>query len=214
MQLFSLLTQAPKARHKRDSLPENQNTLYLQVQTSHQRQLKVDHSSHYKKCNKKERNLQEKMMNAPVGERALFQRKNPVPTTICLLSNLLLLKLQAELSLHIVVAYNLKLEVWMTKLFSQCKHSFSCPTHTPNPNVSISVTAVKCASIGTPVQADAIWHLQDDTGRKDMCFSQGYHCRHTEFFRMHMVTHNQSLTCSQEEQGSETKHMVVHEGGD
>jgi hypothetical protein len=196
MQLLSLLTQAPKARHKRDSLPENQNTLYLQVQTSHHRQLKVDHSSHYKKCNKKRGNLQEKMMTATVGERALFQRKNPIPTTICLLSNLLLLKLQAELSLHtIVVAYNLKLEVWMTKLFSQCKLSFSCPTHTPNPNVSISVTAVKCASICTPVQADAIWHLQDDTGRKDMCFSQGFHCHDTEFFRMHMVTHNQSLTC-------------------
>jgi hypothetical protein len=196
MRLFSLLTQALKARHKRDSLPENQNTLYLQVQTSHHRQLKVDHSLHYKKCNKKGGNLQEKMMNATVGERALFQRKNPIPTTICLLSSLLLLKLQAESSLHtIVVAYNLKLEVWMTKLLSQCKLSFSCPTHTPNPNVSISVTAVKRASICTPVQADAIWHLQDDTGRKDMCFSQGFHCHETEFFRMHMVTRNESLTC-------------------
>jgi hypothetical protein len=104
----------------------------------------------------------------------------------------------------------------MTKLLSQCKLSFSCPTHAPNPNVSISVTAVKCASICTPVQADAIWHLQDDTGRKDTCFSQGFHCHDTEFFRMHMVTHNQSLTCqsSKEEQGSATKHMVVDEGGD
>jgi len=37
---------------------------------------------------------------------------------------------------------------------------FSYTSHTPNPNVPIRIATVKCASICTPVQADAIWHLQ------------------------------------------------------
>jgi hypothetical protein len=79
MRLLSLLTQAPKARHKRDSLPENQNTLYLQVQTSHHRQLKVDHSSHHKKCNTKRGNLQEKMSERHSRRESSFSEEKSHP---------------------------------------------------------------------------------------------------------------------------------------